>query len=346
MAETIVGALQGATVDARCHTPSGPRHRWGERMTKGRILLAIAALCVAAVVPVTGPPRQQTAGAAPPGPCGTLSLSATHYQHVIWIWMENHSYPSIIGSNSAPYENQLATQCGLAGNYHNISHPSLPNYVGATSGLPLSDLQQFLPDCDPSITCDTSSASIFGQVSSWKAYEESMPANCDGTDKGLYAVRHNPPPYYTALSGCLSFDVPFSRLAHDLASSSLPAFSFITPNLNHDMHDGTVAMGDNWLKKHLKAILKSAAYTTGSVVLFITWDEGEPGTSGEDCATNTTDGSCHVAMLVVSPSTTPGTVSSTLFNHYSLLRTTEQLLGEPALGNAATANSMLGAFNL
>jgi phosphatidylinositol-3-phosphatase len=311
-----------------------------------RILLALTALFLASVVPVSGALREQPARAAKPGPCGTMSLSATHYQHVIWIWMENHSSSSIIGSSSAPYENELATQCGLAGNYHNISHPSLPNYVGATSGLSLSDLQQFLPDCDPSSTCDTSSASIFSQVSSWKAYEESMPTNCDTTDKGPYAVRHNPPPYYTALGGCSNFDVPFTQLAPDLASSSLPAFSFVTPNLNHDMHDGTVAMGDNWLKKHLKAILKSAAYTTGTVALFITWDEGEVGTTGEDCATNTTDGSCQVATIVVSPSTNPGTVSSTLFNHYSLLLTTEQLLGVPPLGNAATANSMLGAFNL
>jgi hypothetical protein len=42
----------------------------------------------------------------------------------------------------------------------------------------------------------------------------------------------------------------------------------------------------------------------------------------------------------------PGTTSSTLFNHYSLLGTTEQLLGLPELGNAASFPTMTSAFNL
>jgi hypothetical protein len=35
-----------------------------------------------------------------------------------------------------------------------------------------------------------------------------------------------------------------------------------------------------------------------------------------------------------------------LFNHYSLLATAEQLLGLPALGQAASATTMTAAFNL
>src|SRR4029079_12079796 len=136
------------------------------------------------------------------GTCGFLSLSATHYQHVIWIWMENKSYPSIIGSPNAPYENSLATSCGLATNYHNLTHASLRNYIPATSGLPLSQTTQFATDCAPSASCSTPVQSIFGQVPSWRAYEESMPTNCYPANSGLYAVRHNPPPYFSALAGC------------------------------------------------------------------------------------------------------------------------------------------------
>jgi hypothetical protein len=44
-------------------------------------------------------------------------------------------YNTIIGSSQAPYINKLAAACGLATNYHNISRPSLPNYVGLTSRL-------------------------------------------------------------------------------------------------------------------------------------------------------------------------------------------------------------------
>jgi len=281
------------------------------------------------------------------GPCGTLSSPPT-YAHVIWIWFENHSYNTIIGSPSAPYINSVASECGLATNYHNISHPSLPNYISATSGLGYTAIADFDSDCSPSSTCSTSAANIFGQGESWKAYEQSMPSKCDNSNSGEYAVRHNPPPYFNGLSGCGTRDVHYSQLATDLADNKLPAFSFITPNLIDDMHDGTIADGDTWLSKNLPTILNSSEYTGGSTAVFITWDEGEGGsrTNGEQCATNTSDVSCHVATLVISPSTKPGTQSSTLFNHWSLLATAEQLLGLHKLGNASSATTLTSAFNL
>jgi phospholipase C len=306
-----------------------------------RRALAGAVLAGALALGLTGSASAQAAT----GPCGTLPLSSTNYTHVIWVMMENHSYNTIIGSSQAPYINSLAGECGLATNYHNISHPSLPNYIAMSSGLALSSLNPFTSDCSPSRKCSTSVQSIFGQVPSWKAYEESMPSNCDRKNSGEYAVRHNPPPYYTSLSTCATNDVPYPQLTTDLANGTLPAFSFVTPNLIDDMHDGTVAQGDTWLANNLPAILNSTAYQSGHVVLFVSWDEGEGGTSN-DCATNTTDIGCQVATLAVSPSTTPGTQSATLFNHYSLLGSTEQLLGVPALGQAAGAGSMLSAFNL
>jgi len=279
-------------------------------------------------------------------PCGTTAAPpASGYSHVIWVLMENNSFGSIIGSSSAPYINALAQKCGLATNYHNISHPSLPNYIGMTSGLSLSALKPFKTDCSPSKKCSTSAPSIFGQGESWKGYDEDMPSNCDPANAGEYAVRHNPPPYYTTLTGCSTFDVPYSQLATDLSSGTLPAFSFVTPNLIDDMHDGTVADGDTWLANNLPVIFNSPEYQDGSTAVFVTWDEGEGGHSN-DCATNTTDIGCQVATLVVSPSTVPGTTSPVLFNHYSLLRTAEDLLGLPELGLAASNQSMAAAFNL
>jgi hypothetical protein len=304
--------------------------------------LAVALLAVA--IAALGAGGATPAGAAT-GPCGTLPLSSTHYTHVIWVWMENHSYETIIGSPEAPYINTLAGECGLATNYHNVDHPSLPNYVGGTSGLSFEALSRFTSDCNPSHKCSTSAPSIFSQVPSWKAYEESMPTNCDHRNAGEYAVRHNPPPYYTTLAECATKDVPYPQLASDLAGGTLPAFSFVTPNVIDDMHDGTIAQGNAWLQANLPTILNSSEYQSGTVALVVTWDEGEGGSANE-CATNTTDIGCHVATIVVSPSTVPGTQSSTLFNHYSLLDSTEQLLGVGPLGEALTANSMLTAFNL
>jgi hypothetical protein len=82
-------------------------------------------------------------------------------------------------------------------------------------------------------------------------------------------------------------------------------------------------------------ITASATYRAGSTVLFITWDEDD------NSAGN------HVATIVVSPYTVPGTTSPVAFTHYSLLRTTEELLGiRVHLGLAARAPSMRAAFGL
>ena len=95
----------------------------------------------------------------------------------------------------------------------------------------------------------------------------------------------------------------------------------------------------------MPAILGSRPYRSGSTVVIITWDEDEGGTASR-CATNTTDVGYHVATIVISPSTKTGTKSSTLFNHYSLLGTAQELLGLPKLGLAATSPTLTSAFNL
>jgi phospholipase C len=315
-------------------------------LVRDRLVLVVA-IVLATAGTATGVAAASPAAAAS-GPCGTAATPHA-YRHVIWIWMENHSFSDIIGNTSqAPYINSLAASCGLATNYHNTTHPSLPNYLAATSGLAQSDLPvlSYL-DCNVSAVCDTSAPSIFGQGETWKAYQESMPSNCDTSDSGEYAVRHNPPAYYTSLSGCASHDVPYTRLAADLRNNALPAFSFITPNLIDDMHDGTIAQGDAWLASNLPAILNSRPYRAGTTAVFITWDEGSGGYPIEDCDdTGTTDASCRVPTIVISPTTPPGTTSRTFYSHYSLLGTTEQLLGLPKLGQASSSPTMTAAFRL
>ncbi len=274
--------------------------------------------------------------------------------------MENTPYADVIGSAQAPFANALASECGLATNYHNLTHPSPPNYLGATSGyLGGTD------DCTP-FQCPDSNDNLFRQISStpgetWKSYEESMQANCcdpasaanPGLNTvGLYDSLHNPAICYTDVAAeCTRNDVPMGTVsqgtfAHDLATR-LPTFSFVTPNKCNDDHDCAVSVGDAYLQSLIGAIVTSRQYRAGHTVIFLTWDEGEGGVSN-DCAYNTTDVGCHVATLVVSPSTRPGTQTAELFNHYSLLKTTEQLLHLPILGHAndPAVNSMLPAFAL
>ena len=270
--------------------------------------------------------------------CGTRAAGSVRISHVIWIVMENRSYNQVI---PAPYISSLATQCGLATNYHNISHPSLPNYIAMTSGRSGSQL----PATDCPHLCPVSGSSVFSQTSSWAVYAESMPGNCVRHDARPYVVHHTAAPYYSALAAtCATHDVPLTAL--NLAR--LPAFSFIVPNIAHDMHEksSSVAAGDAWLRANLGAILSSPVYQSGSTVVFLTWDEGGTPRSTNNCATNTTDQGCHVALLVMSPFTTPGTRWSALSNHYSLLRATQALLGLPYLGLAGSAPSISAGFRL
>ena len=117
--------------------------------------------------------------------------------------------------------------------------------------------------------------------------------------------------------------------------NNLPAFSFVTPNLCNDTHDCDVATGDAWLQSFIPEITATADYQAGKTVVFLTWDEDD------GSATN------HVATIVLSAYTPRGTRAGTSFSHYSLLRTTEELLGVTSfLGGAATANDMRSSFHL
>jgi hypothetical protein len=276
------------------------------------------------------------AAGAPVGGCGGKARPPATFAHVIWIWMENHSYGQIVGSSSAPYLNSLARGCGLATNYAAVSHPSLPNYIAATSGNTWG-----ITDDNPPSSHPLAVKSIFVQARSAASYEESMPANCDPESAGEYAVKHNPEAYYTPIAiACKENDVPLGStfsgaFLHALTTGRLPAFSFVTPNLCDDMHDCPIQTGDRWLKNWVARITSSPLYKAGKTVVFITWDEND-GTPGN-----------RVPTIVVSPYTKPGTHNASAFTHYSLLRTTEELLGIPThLGQAAHAASMRADFGL
>jgi hypothetical protein len=240
--------------------------------------------------------------------------------------MENKSYGEIVGNTDAPYETNLAAKCGLAVDYHAVSHPSLPNYIALTSGS-----THGITDDDPPSAHPIAGHSLFSQLGGdWSSLQESMPANCDRVSSGEYAVKHNPAAYFTDVEGaCSSQDVPLGQ-PPDISHR----FTLITPNLCHDMHDCPVSTGDGWLANFVPSLLNSRQYLAGSTAVFLTYDEDDG--SGDN----------HVATFVIAPTVPAGTRSSTPFTHYSLLRTTEEILGLGRLGAAATSTSMRSAFHL
>ena len=304
----------------------------------------VAALLAATVVALSS-------CSVPPG-CGSITAAPpATYKHVIWILMENQNYSSVIGNSSAPYINSVVSACGLATNYTAVSHPSLPNYIALTSGS-----TQGITADGPPATYPQAEASIFSQVTgaglTAGSFQEDMPSNCAQADSGLYAAKHNPEAFYTGISAaCANDNVPLGTATSgafqsELSSNTLPAFSFVTPNLCDDMHSCPVSTGDTWLSVWLPLINQSPGFQAGNTAVFVVWDEdGCTLESGTTCLTGG-DGN-QVPAIVVSPYTKAGTQSATAFTHYSLLRTTEDLLGiKSYLGNAASATSMRSAFGL
>jgi phosphatidylinositol-3-phosphatase len=324
------------TARAAAYPTGGRTASGGARGSRAALLVST---CILALLGGSG---VSSAAVAPA--CEGSAAPVTPYKHVVWIIMENRSYADIVGSPDAPYLNSLG--CGQAANYHNITHPSLPNYIAMTSGLAAASLPS--TDCFR-VVCSISAPSIFGQVSTarltWGTYAESMPSPCYAQDQRPYVVHHNAPPFYAdAAALCPTNDLPYTSID----PNNLPNFSVIIPNVDNDMHDGSIFTGDTWLATNLPPILASSDYLAGQTAVFITWDEGSAPRHTKNCALNTTDYGCHVLTEVIAESVPPNTVSATLFNHYSLLRTTEELLGLPPLGSAAdpTTSSMRVDFAL
>ncbi|MGH7747240.1 MAG: alkaline phosphatase family protein, partial [Candidatus Dormibacteria bacterium] len=243
--------------------------------------------------------------------------------------------------------------------YHNVSHPSLPNYLGLTSGVVGGSAEA--STCTPA-ECPQKQPNLFDQVSAsghtWGQYAQSMQGNCNPVKDSQYEPEHAVPVYYADLaSTCQRWDVPLGdpaggALRAELDRGSLPTFTFITPDGDHESGAG----GDRWLGDWISLIAATPDYQAGNTAIFVVWDEGggSDDTHAESCANAAHADvhaypSCWVAALIVSPSTRPGTRSAAYFNHFSLLRTTEDLLGLDAhLGQAADARStsMRSAFNL
>jgi hypothetical protein len=238
---------------------------------------------------------------------------------------ENHSSNEVIGNSSMPFFNRLASDYGLATDYTGVSHPSEPNYLAMISGSIWDNPQDRTPQDDA-----YEGATLVDQLATrgigWKAYLEDMPRACDRSDTygpGGYDVNHNPFMYFqgvrTSELQCAR-DVPFSQFGPDLAGGSAPPFMFVAPNTTHDMHDGTPAQADAWLKQQFDLIEASDWYRQGGVVV-VTFDEGET--------------SEQVPTVVVSRADRGIAPLRSPVNHFGLLRSIEERYGLPLLGAAA-----------
>jgi hypothetical protein len=160
---------------------------------------------------------------------------------------------------------------------------------------------------------------------------------------------------------CAERDVPLDRLPGDLASAArTPAYSFITPNLCNDGHDepcvdgrpGGLRSADEFLKLWIPRITRSPAYKDGGLVI-VTFDEAESGGGTADSSAccdqqpgpntpspggpNPGPGGGRIGAVLLSPYVKAGSVSTTPYHHYALLRSVEDIFGVGHLGYAGRA---------
>jgi acid phosphatase len=172
----------------------------------------------------------------------------------------------------------------------------------------------------------------------WIAYMESMPTPCYlGGTAGVYAEKHDPFVYFKDVldNGCASHVVPYpgsSGLLAALNGPTAPDFVWITPNLNDDMHNGTVLQGDAWAKANLAPVLASSWFKNYNSTVIVTMDEGDSDGSASCC--NQPAGG-PIPMIVISHAATGVGVDAVTGDQYGTLRSIEEAFGLPLLGAAA-----------
>src|SRR6266516_3092374 len=279
-----------------------------------------------------------------PAHAGAAAGRVGSIQHVFVIVLENKDYDSSFGpqAQSAELGQVLPSQGVLLTQYYGIAHNSLPNYIAMVSGqgpnpITQSDCQIYQDFLPGTIGADGQAMGV-GCV-----YPSTVKTVAD-----QYAARHNPFVYFHSIidsPDCHERDVPLDRLQSDLQSvDTTPNLTFVTPDLCSDGHDEPCVDGrpggygsiDAFLKEWVPRIEASPAYQQDGA-LIVTFDESESGAEGccvEDHP-NTPNaggqtpgpGGGRTGAVVISRFARPGTTTDTPYNHYSFLRTLEDLFG-------------------
>jgi acid phosphatase len=238
------------------------------------------------------------------------------------VMLENHSAAEALGRSAAPFLSGLARGGATFTNFFAITHPSEPNYLALFSG----STQGVTSDaCPVTFSAPNLAASLLGAGLSFTGYAEGLPsAGYRGCSAGSYARKHCP---------WLDFGLP-SRVSSPMSGfpadpARLPTVAFVVPDLQHDMHDGSVAAGDAWLRQHLSAY---AAWAPGHDSLLVVTADEDDGSAGN-----------RIPALIYGAHVQPGRYA-TKYTLYSLLRTIEDMYGLPRIGSSAAAAPITGAW--
>jgi phosphatidylinositol-3-phosphatase len=265
-------------------------------------------LVLTAMLAVLSAPRANLTAAAMP-----------QFAHVVIVVEENRSEGHIIGSPQNPFINSLAAHGANMVASFAEAHPSEPNYLALFAGSTFGVTKDLCP-VNGGNTPNLGSE-LLGAGYTFVGYSEGLPTvGSPACTAGKYARKHVPWANFTNVPPTSS--QPFSAFPMN-NYASLPTVSFVIPNNDDNMHDGSVAQGDAWLNRALSGYANWAV--ANNSLLIVTWDEDDGG-----------GGRNQIPTIIYGAHVQPGSYTEPI-THYSVLSTLEQMYGLPKTGNAATA---------
>ena len=272
---------------------------------------------------------------------------ARHFDRVLIIVLENVDYD--VASKDKNFADLAAQGAGFT-NFHALFHPSYPNYLAMVAGtdFDIHRRGRYLADNQVNFPNDAAHRTIADRLIAagldFKQYAEELPnATCPwnyssqhASDKrGNYVRRHVPFLSFREVQQkwcdrVIGVDSSKSDnyFVQD-ARKGLVAYSFYTPNLNHDGHDTNAQTAGAWVKKFLSDTF-TEKLRQGTLVV-VTFDE-----SGGNA-----DNRIFTLFLgdMVKPANQQDPKALAKFNnHYSVLRTIEDNFGlEPLTANDRNA---------
>lgn len=238
------------------------------------------------------------------------SRGMAEVHRIVMVVLENTDEVNAIAQ---PFLSELASRGALLRNYHALTHPSLPNYIAMVAGSTYGVVD------DKALVLDAPHLGDLFDARGlrWKVYAEGYPGDCfTGLQSGRYVRRHVPFLNFASLQNdrarCNAAIVNATEFDADIAADALPAFAMYIPDLDNDGHDTGVAFADAWLRRRFGPLLDDPQFMKGTL-LIVMFDEG------------TTSGPNVVYCAFYGAGIAAPTVNRDFYDHYSLLRTIEEI---------------------
>jgi hypothetical protein len=242
----------------------------------------------------------------------------------------------VLLAGGGSFDKSLRKQGELLSDYSSVGQGELANAIALVSGQdPTPAISANCPqyDCVYPAEVKTVADQLTAAGKTWRAYVEDQPAPCShpapgaaDAPAGNYVTWRNPFVYFHSLTDgddCANFDVGYDQLGFDLTSADTTAsLSLIVPNRCHDGSDTScpadAGSKKTFLETTVAQILRSPAYKKGGLVAITSTEGG--------------------GLLLISQQVKPGSsVAGGGYNHYSLLRSIEDVFELDHLGHAADA---------